>query len=363
MPPVPAQVLVTATDAPAVATEAGAGSQYSRLLRQVKVAGLLDRRPGYYTWKIMVTAALFAAGWVVFVLIGDSWWQLATAAFLAFVFTQIGFLGHDAGHRQIFASRRANYVLGILHGNLAIGLSYGWWVDKHTRHHAHPNQEGKDPDIDFRALAFTSGQAGSRGRLAAFVYRYQAYFFFPLLLLEGISLHIDSVRALIGRATRPQAWETVLFAAHLVGYLGVVFLVLSPVRAVVFILVHQGLFGLYLGCSFAPNHKGMAMLDAQDRSDFLRRQVLTSRSVRGSRLVDMMLGCLNYQIEHHLFPSMPRPNLRRSQPLIQRFCREHGLPYGQTGLLDSYGQALRHLHAVSRAAAAGGSSTGSGGSG
>ena len=105
MPPVPAHAVVTAPDAPAVATDAGsgagsgAGSQYSRLLRQVKNAGLLDRRPGYYTWKVMVTAAMFAAGWAAFVLIGDSWWQLASAAFLAFVFTQIGFLGHDAGHR------------------------------------------------------------------------------------------------------------------------------------------------------------------------------------------------------------------------------------------------------------------------
>jgi fatty acid desaturase len=326
----------------------GGGSPYSRLLHQVKAAGLLDRRPDYYLWKIALTAAMFAAGWAAFVLIGNSWWQLGTAAFLAFVFTQIGFLGHDAGHRQIFASRRGNYVLGILHGNLAIGLSYGWWVDKHTRHHAHPNQEGKDPDIDFSTLAFTTRQAGSRGRFATFMYRYQAYFFFPLLLLEGISLHVDSVRALVGRATRPRAWEAVLFATHLVGYLGVVFLVLSPVRAVVFILVQQGLFGLYLGCSFAPNHKGMAMLDAEDRSDFLRRQVLTSRTVSGGPLLNMALGGLNYQIEHHLFPSMPRPNLRRSQALIRQFCEQQGLRYSQTSLLDSYAQALRHLHAVSR---------------
>jgi fatty acid desaturase len=348
---IPAPAAVSGPDARLTTTtgETGSGSLYSRLLRQVRSAGLLERRPRYYTWKVAVTVAMFAAGWAAFVLVGDSWWQLGVAAFLAFVFTQLGFLGHDAGHRQIFASRRANYILGILHGNLAIGLSYGWWVDKHTRHHTHPNQEGADPDIEMGVLAFTVRQAGARGRFAAVVYRYQAYFFFPLLLLEGISLHVGSVRALVGRANRPRAWETVLFAAHLVGYLGVVFLVLSPVRAVVFILVHQGLFGLYLGCSFAPNHKGMAMLDAGDRSDFLRRQVLTSRTVRGGRLLDMMLGCLNYQIEHHLFPSMPRPNLRRSQALIRSFCRQHGLPYSRTSLLDSYVQALRHLHAVGRA--------------
>ena len=351
MPVNPGAAVVTRQYAQPTIThgETGSGSQYSRLLQQIKSAGLLDRRPRYYTWKVAVTAAMFTGGWVAFVLIGDSWLQLVTAAFLAFVFTQLGFLGHDAGHRQIFTTRRANYVLGILHGNLAIGLSYGWWVDKHTRHHAHPNQEGKDPDIDLSALAFTIRQAGGRGRFATFAYRYQAYFFFPLLLLEGISLHVDSIRALLSRATRPRAWEAVLFATHLVGYLGVVFLILSPVRAVVFILVHQGLFGLYLGCSFAPNHKGMAMLDAQDRSDFLRRQVLTSRSVRGGRLLDMMLGCLNYQIEHHLFPSMPRPNLRRSQTLIRRFCEQQGLRYSQTTLFGSYAQALRHLHAVGRA--------------
>jgi fatty acid desaturase len=325
------------------------GSQYSRLLQEVKSAGLLERRRGYYGRKIAVTAALMVAGWTAFVLIGDSWWQLFTAAFLAFVFTQIGFLGHDAGHRQIFTSRRANYIVGILHGNLAIGLSYGWWVEKHNRHHAHPNQEGKDPDIQTGALLFTAGQAGDRGAVARLLHRHQAYLFFPLLLLEAINLHVASVRALASRAARNRSWETLLFAAHVLAYLGVVFLVLSPVPALVFIAVQQGLFGLYLGCSFAPNHKGMEILGADDRSDFLRRQVLTSRNVRGNWLVDFVLGGLNYQIEHHLFPSMPRPNLRHSQALIQQFCGQHGLSYCPSGLVDSYVSALRHLHAVGRA--------------
>ncbi len=75
------------------------GSQYAELSRQVKEAGLLERRPGYYAWKIAVTVGLLAAGWTVFVVAGDSWWQLGVAVFLAVIFTQIGFLGHDAGHR------------------------------------------------------------------------------------------------------------------------------------------------------------------------------------------------------------------------------------------------------------------------
>jgi fatty acid desaturase len=333
------------------------GSEYAQLSRLIKQEGLLRRRPGYYTWKIAVTGAALAAGWAAFVLVGDSWWTLAVATFLAAVFTQIGFLGHDAGHRQIFGSRRANYILGILLGNLAIGLSYGWWTDKHNRHHAHPNTVGADPDIMLSALAFTDAQVRGSGPAKRLLFRYQAYLFFPMLLLEAFSVHTASIHALASRGSRHRGRETALLAAHAAGYLAIVLLVLSPAKAVVFVLVQQGLFGLYLGCSFAPNHKGMPVLRAEDRTDFLRRQVLTSRNVRGGWLTDFALGGLNYQIEHHLFPSMPRPNLRRSQTLIRAFCEQRDLSYCQSSLVGSYTHALRYLNAVGRAglpAAAGG---------
>jgi fatty acid desaturase len=335
---------------PAPASAARRGSEYAELSRQVKDAGLLERRPGYYAWKIAVTVGLLAAGWTVFAVVGNSWWQIAVAVFLAVIFTQIGFLGHDAGHRQVFGTRRANYVAGVLLGNLGIGLSYGWWVDKHNRHHAHPNTEDADPDIAVGALAFTAAQARASRGLARLVFRYQAYLFFPLLLLEGVNLHVASIQALTRRAARRRSWERALITIHAVGYLAAVFLVLSPVRAVVFMVVQQGLFGLYLGCSFAPNHKGMPILDADDQCDFLRRQAVTSRNVRGGWLTDFALGGLNYQIEHHLFPSMPRPSLRRSQALIETFCKQRGVPYCQSSLAGSYAQALRHLNAVGRPA-------------
>jgi fatty acid desaturase len=323
-----------------------AGSDYARLSRAVRQAGLLDRRTGHYAWRIAITVFLLAAGWAAFVLVGDSWWQLAVAAFLAVMFTQVGFLGHDAGHRQICASRRLSYVLGVLLGNLGVGLSFGWWVAKHNRHHANPNTEGADPDVMMRAVAFTSGQAGSSRGLARMVYRSQAVLFFPMLLGEAFSIHAASIQAVSSRARRHRPAEAALLAAHFAAYLGIVFLVLSPVKAVVFILVQQGLFGVYLGASFAPNHKGMPILRQEDNHDFLRRQVLTSRNIRGGWFTDLALGGLNYQIEHHLFPSMPRPSLGRSQPLIREFCRQHGLPYCQASLIGSYAQALRYLHTV-----------------
>ena len=110
--------------------------------------------------------------------------------------------------------------------------------------------------------------------------------------------------------------------------------------------VHQAVFGLYLGCSFAPNHKGMMIVAAHEKLDYLRRQVLTSRNVRGGWFVDQLLGGLNYQIEHHLFPSMPRPHLRRAQHLVRRFCAEQCIAYTETTLFGSYAIALRYLHSL-----------------
>ncbi len=328
--------------------EAPRGSDYAALLREVKSAGLLERRRGYYIAKMIVMGALLAGGWAVFVGLGDSWWQLLVAAFLAVVFAQLGFIGHDAGHRQIFRSGRANYLVGVLHANLAIGLSYGWWVDKHNRHHAHPNHEDRDPDVKIGALAFTTGQARAKTGLVRFIARHQGILFLPLLLLEAMQLHVASVRALARRSLRHRGLEITLLTLHTVGYLALLLIALSPLKALVFVVVHQGLLGLYLGLSFAPNHKGMPMLSADEEADYLRRQVLTSRNIRGGWLTDSVLGGLNYQIEHHLFPSMPRPNLRRVQPLVRSFCQRNDVSYRETSLLGSYAQALRHLHEVGR---------------
>jgi fatty acid desaturase len=323
----------------------GRWSQYTQLSRQIKQAGLLDRRHGYYTAKLILNLVLLAGG-AAFVAVEDSWWQLVTAAYLAVVFTQIAFVGHDAGHRQIFRSRRANNLIGLVHANLLVGISFGWWVPKHDRHHSNPNHEDLDPDIGIAALAFTADQATSKHGLVRLIARYQAYLFFPLLLLEAAQLHLASAKAVLQGRSRATVVEAILLLIHVAGYVSALVLVLSPLRAVLFLLIQQGLFGLYLGCSFAPNHKGMPTLSQADELDFFRSQVLTSRNVRGSRVVDFLLGGLNHQIEHHLFPAMPSPNLRRAQPIVQGYCMEIGVPYEITGLTDSYAQAFRHLHDV-----------------
>lgn len=314
------------------------GSDFAELNRRITAAGLLRRRPAYYAVRLTGVALALVGGWTAFFLVGSSWWTLAVAAFLAVAFAQTALVAHDLAHRQVFRTNKPSARAGLIAGNLAIGMSYGYWMDKHTKHHANPNHDDLDPDVGPGVLVWNREDA--RG----FVAKYQAYLFFPLLTLLGLSLKRDSVRALRNKTVKRPALEGALLGVHLVGYVAALAVVLTPVQALAFFVVHQALFGVYLGMTFAPNHKGMPHPDGTE--DFLRKQVLTSRNVRGGWLVDAALGGLNYQIEHHLFPAMPTPNLRRAQPVVQRYCAEIGVPYEMTGLTESYGQALRHLHEV-----------------
>ena len=326
-----------------------ATSDFTALTRQVHAAGLMRRRYGYY-WVKLVGFTTALAAWVVgFVWLGDSRWQLVNAVVLALLLAQVAFLGHDAAHRQIFQSGRWNDWTSVLLANLLVGISHDWWKGKHNRHHAAPNKEGADPDIALSAVAMTPSMAGRHTTpVLAWLVARQGWYFFPLLVLEGLSLHISSIRRLCTRnnpVERPWV-ERVLLVVRLGGYVGLVFSVLSPGVATIFVLIQLGVFGFYLGAAFAPNHIGMPLVSARLRLDFLRRQVLVSRNISGGPVMSVLMGGLNYQIEHHLFPSMARPHLSKVAPLVRAHCAATGVPYTQTTLLTSYVQVARYLNTV-----------------
>ena len=321
-----------------------AGSDFAPLNRRIINAGLLERRPAYYAVRAAVVTAMFAGGWAVFVLIGSSWWTLAAAALLGVVFTQAALLAHDVAHRQVFRTKQPSEVAGRIAANVAVGMSYGWWMDKHTRHHNNPNHDDLDPDVRPEVLIWATESAWGRRGLKGFITRHQAGLFFPLLTLLSIDLRISSFKALRRPGMKRRGLEAGLMTLHLAAYATALLVVLSPLQALAFFLVHHAVFGVYLGMTFAPNHKGMPHPTGDE--DYLRKQVLTSRNVAGGRFTDAALGGLNYQIEHHLFPGMPTPNLKKAQPIVEAYCRDLGVAYETTSLVESYRQALRHLHEV-----------------
>jgi fatty acid desaturase len=156
-------------------------------------------------------------------------------------------------------------------------------------------------------------------------------------------MHVLGIKRLLRQRDHASAVEISLIMLHAALYLTVVLWVLSPLRALAFIAVQQAVFSLYLGISFAPNHKAMPIIESATAAGFARRQVVTARNIRGGRFTTFLLGGLNYQIEHHLFPSMPRPNLRRVQGLVRDFCVAADLGYREESFTGSFRQIAHHL--------------------
>ena len=186
-------------------------SIYAELSRTIQDEGLLRRRYGFYWTRIVAVLVAFTLVWVAVLVVGNSWWTLIPAAVLAVVSTQLGFLGHDLAHRQVFVSAQWNAWMARVLSGLFAGLSYSWWKGKHNKHHNAPNQEGKDPDIGAGVLAFTPASAGSRTGLAAAFTRRQGWLFFALLTLEGLNLHIASVQTLLHSKDLKHRWVELTF--------------------------------------------------------------------------------------------------------------------------------------------------------
>src|SRR5918995_7051944 len=123
-------------------------NQYAQLKRLIKKNGLPDRQPAYHAGKMAFTLGLLAVSLALLFVIGDTWFQLLNAIYLAFVFVQISLIAHDFGHRQFtYRTPWKNDWLTLILGNLLLGISRQWWIDKHNDHHGHPNQLDLDPDV------------------------------------------------------------------------------------------------------------------------------------------------------------------------------------------------------------------------
>lgn len=322
-------------------------SDFSALMAQVKEAGLLARRPGWNTLRFVLLGISYVVAFAMLFLIGESWWQMATAVVFGILFTQTAYVAHDAAHRQIFTNGKVGEWVSTIIGNLFIGLSFGWWLKKHNAlHHANPNKAGVDGDIAPGALIFDPADAQGLTGLRKWLAAHQGWFFFPLLTLAGVQLHVNSVKAiLVGQSSIKRRWiEGIFIGIRIIGFPLIAIWAAGPLIGIVFTIVQVMVFGVHMGGSFAPNHKGQPIVPKDVKIDFLRRQTLMSRNISGGRPMGFLMGGLNYQIEHHLFPSMPSVNLHKVQPMVREYCAQKDIKYTETTLFESFGIIVRYLN-------------------
>ena len=289
---------------------------YTELSNVVRETGLLARTPWFYALVGGAIALGFGGAIAGFILLGDSWFQLLIAAALGILFTQVAFLAHEAAHRQILSSGPANDRLGRVLASGIVGISLSWWTNKHTRHHANPNRVGRDPDIEIDTISFLETDAASARGIRALITRRQGWFFFPLLTLEGLNLHAQGVRHLVSRGEVKGRWiELRLVALRFALYLTPIFLLLPLGMAFAFVGVQLAVFG-----------------------------------VRGGWWATILMGGLNYQVEHHLFPSMSKRHLARARQIVRDQCSALQVPYTETSLWESYRIVIAYLNRVGLAA-------------
>jgi fatty acid desaturase len=320
-------------------------ASYAELTARIRRQQILKNQPAYYAGITLSTLVLLAVCLLALFRYPNPAAQVVNSAFFAFISTQLSFLVHDAGHGAIFSARWKNVLLGRLNAGLLLGMSFSWWCDDHNRHHRYPNQIGRDPNVAIPVLAFSEEQALEKRGLCRFAVKHQAYLFFPFSLLEAASKRRAALKFLL---RRPNFLELIFFLSHYVIYFWLLLRALPLPVAILFAAVSEGLYGLYLSLVFAPNHKAMPILAQDSKLGFLERQIATARNVRVHRALDFLLGGANYQIEHHLFPRVPRNKFPEARNIVQAFCCSHAIPYQEMGFVETYRDVLRHLQHVSR---------------
>jgi len=329
----------------------GSDAAYAQLRRAVIDAGLLDRRYGYYLVRGLTSFALLAGSLALLFVLPPGWsWTALAALAIGVTTTQMGIIGHDAGHMAVFRRARLNWVLGQFCLSFVLGVSFWFWRDRHNRHHVLTNDEEEDPDLELGGLfTLNAEEAASQRGLRRWLTRYQAFLFVPTVtLLLDWAFRSEGWRHALGTLRgRRRACEVSILSLSIAAWMTPFFFL--GWRWLAIYIGAQLVGNLYLGLAFAPNHKGMPTWAHGTKLTFLERQVLSSCNVRAGWLADYVFCGLNYQIEHHLFPTMPRVNFSRAKPIVRRFCLEHGLPFEELSVLGAYRQALGELHRCGQA--------------
>ena len=323
---------------------------YARLKRAISAEGLLVAQPAYYRAKTAVGLGLYTGALLLAFLAPNAAAMAAAAVFAGFAFTQVALLSHDAGHRQAYRGRLANRWARLVFGPLLLGVSASWWQERHNQHHATPNDLDRDPDLNIPIVVFAEEQIASQPRGLRWLTACQGVVFPLMWPLQSVSMHGNGARYLLSGRGGYEKLEMGFFALHFALF-GAFAYILAGAAGVpltlLFVAIQQGTFGLFNASVFASNHKGMELVHAGEERGFLLDQVLTSRNVHGRWYTDFWYGGLNYQIEHHLFPTMPRNNLGRAQATVRAFCEAEGIPYHATGIVRAYREMFVHLQRAS----------------
>ena len=324
-----------------------------RALRQTLLEeGLFATHPSFYVKLTAWLASLL--GTALYLTIGctSTSAHMGGAVFLALFWQQLAFLGHDIGHNAVSHVRRKDLFYGILFGNTLGGISLGWWKKSHNVHHIICNSIEHDPDIQH--LPFLAVDEGILGKFfsayhgkwfvhdaaARFFVSYQHYLYYVVMGVARFNLYVQGILHLIFDAANEHRKLEVATVFAFFAWFGTMltYALSTWQERVAYLLVSHALAGV-LHVQITLSHfaedvyHGKAYNDDED--EWFKMQLKTTMNVDCPTWMDWFHGGLQFQVEHHLFPRVPRHNLRRVRDLTKALCAKHGVHYEEKPFFEA----------------------------
>lgn len=329
------------------------------LVAEVEGSPLFVQDPGFYYLQAARCAAILAAALALALGGGSKGWRLLGGVLLGFFWQQVAFVGHDTGHNSVRGTTvKRNNDLGIFVGNVFTGVSISWWKATHNVHHVVCNSIEYDPDIQhlpalcvskdiFNVYSHYHDRRFDFDRAAKFLVSIQHYTFFPIMAVARVNLYLQGLILLVKERKRlplqTQAAEWAGLAAF-AAWMAALLARLPGDERLPFVLLAFATVGL---------------LHVQICSSHFSRETFSGPPGRGKSWFELQLdgtldldcwerndwfhGGLQFQIEHHLFPRMPRRNLRKVKPLVQAFAKKHNVPYVEMSFVEACRQIVQTL--------------------
>ncbi|KAL4877747.1 fatty acid desaturase-domain-containing protein [Aspergillus karnatakaensis] len=342
-------------------------AKYRLLHDRIKAEGLYDCSYSAYAVEACRYSLIAACMYFTF-----HWgWYALSAVFLGALFHQLAFVVHDAGHIGITHNFHIDTLIGMFVADYLGGLSIGWWKRNHNVHHIVTNSPENDPDVEYLPfLALSHRFFGSLrstyyehlmeyDAVARFAVKFQHYAYYPLMLFGRFNLYrLAWLYLLGGQAPRkgPAWWHWYLEITgqfvfwYWYGYLVIYRSIPTNWDRFAFFMVSH-MIAAPLHVQLTLSHFAMSMADLGPTESFPQKMIRTTMDIDCPQWLDFFHGGLQFQVVHHLYPRIPRHNLRRTQKLVQEFCTDVGIPYALYGFVDGNRQVVGALAEVSRQAA------------
>jgi delta8-fatty-acid desaturase len=358
-------------------SELASTRDYRQLRTKLWKEGWFTASKSYYVKRDLLALsilclgiAIVAHGTTTFIRIGVGGMLVGLAI------QQIAFVAHDAGHQgcgvrnfnvstssttkntstsSLMGGMLRNFNwMGWFHGCVCFGVSIRMWTDEHSRHHAYTMRPREDPQFNYLPIFLVSEKELAPDKLKDLMYLerlcaqwlvpFQHLTFIPISVLIGrFNLHIISIIY----ALKTGALEDLVGLALYFTWFGSVVQMLPPsgYERLLFVLIAYCTAGI-LHVQLTISHLATEALTPEEDevAQFFAFQCRTTRNIDSHWYNGWFHGGLEYQLEHHLFPQLPRHKLALVKPLVMDLCRKHNVPYRTTGFWSAVRECLVDVH-------------------